>query len=182
MSKSELKAVEEGMDVLPSKFDTHNGQTETTPSQTIADFNNEGHEEIGGKKKKSLAFHLTFLALLLNVFLYALDATTLGVALPVRTPKLQQRIRSYAIVNTFFVLSFLYQHGWLTNFAGSPSSASWAARHYNHSGQASHTYSPSLLRNPCTPQYPMSSVARYRYTLLQYFFLLDRWCLRLPKT
>ena len=85
MSKSEPKSVEEGIDGLPFQLDTHNGRTETA---NVVD--NEEHEEIGGKKKKSLAFHLTFLALLLNVFLYALDATTLGVALPVRTPKPQQ--------------------------------------------------------------------------------------------
>lgn len=33
--------------------------------------------------KKSLAFHLTFIAVLLNLFVYALDATTLAVAAPV---------------------------------------------------------------------------------------------------
>lgn len=36
------------------------------------------------KNQKSLAFYLALLALVLNVFLYALDATTLGVAIPVK--------------------------------------------------------------------------------------------------
>jgi hypothetical protein len=34
-------------------------------------------------RKKSVAFHLTFVAILVNLFLYALDATTLAVATPV---------------------------------------------------------------------------------------------------
>lgn len=34
-------------------------------------------------RKKSLAFYLTFIAVLINLLLYALDATTLAVATPV---------------------------------------------------------------------------------------------------
>jgi hypothetical protein len=34
-------------------------------------------------RKKSVAFYLTFAAILVNLFLYALDATTLAVATPV---------------------------------------------------------------------------------------------------
>jgi hypothetical protein len=38
-------------------------------------------------RKKSLAFCLTFVAVLINLFLYALDATTLAVATPVSHPE-----------------------------------------------------------------------------------------------
>lgn len=38
-------------------------------------------------RKKSIAFHLTFVAILVNLFLYALDATTLAVATPVSPPE-----------------------------------------------------------------------------------------------
>jgi hypothetical protein len=34
-------------------------------------------------RRKSVAFYLTFAAILVNLFLYALDATTLAVATPV---------------------------------------------------------------------------------------------------
>jgi hypothetical protein len=37
-------------------------------------------------RKKSVAFRLTFAAILVNLFLYALDATTLAVATPVSCP------------------------------------------------------------------------------------------------
>ena len=37
-------------------------------------------------RKKSIAFYLTFLAILVNLFLYALDATALAVATPVSHP------------------------------------------------------------------------------------------------
>ena len=39
---------------------------------------------IGTSRKKSVAFRLTFVAILINLFIYALDATTLAVATPVR--------------------------------------------------------------------------------------------------
>ncbi|KAI0440574.1 major facilitator superfamily domain-containing protein [Xylaria telfairii] len=56
-------------------------QPSTTPD-TAFSLMSAGQEDQDVKNQKSLAFYLALLALVLNVFLYALDATTLGVAIP----------------------------------------------------------------------------------------------------
>ncbi len=42
-----------------------------------------GPSSTAAPRKKSLAFYLSFAAIMVNLFLYALDATTLAVATPV---------------------------------------------------------------------------------------------------
>lgn len=60
-----------------SDDDVHDSQN---PSASNTDLNSPAADEA---RKKSLAFYLSFVAILINLFLYALDATTLAVATPV---------------------------------------------------------------------------------------------------
>ncbi|KAK6216567.1 hypothetical protein QIS74_06681 [Colletotrichum tabaci] len=57
-------------------------ETEHRPVSSASNANLDSPAEDRDAPKKSLAFYLTFVAVLVNLFLYALDATTLSVATP----------------------------------------------------------------------------------------------------
>lgn len=64
---------------------------ENEPASTTSDTDHSSPQIDQVATKKSLAFWLTFVAVLVNLFLYALDATTLAVATPVSHEVLTSR-------------------------------------------------------------------------------------------
>lgn len=69
------------LDPKPESITKTGTQTKETPT----DANESGQEDVDPPPKKSLAFKLAFVGLASSCFVFQLDATALGIALPVRT-------------------------------------------------------------------------------------------------
>lgn len=59
------------------------GKTETQSEETEIPAERNGGEDVEKAAKKSLAFKLAFIGLAASCFVFQLDATSLGIALPV---------------------------------------------------------------------------------------------------
>lgn len=65
--------------------DLNHSRVSNRPLQgQAADDDGDGSPTTATKRKKPIGFHLSFVGLLISVFVYSLDATTLAVAIPVR--------------------------------------------------------------------------------------------------
>jgi hypothetical protein len=65
---------------------------EEKPTSLALQDETDGRSAVQDRPKKSLSFYFTFGAVLINLFVYALDATTLAVAAPVSDLDLRPNI------------------------------------------------------------------------------------------
>jgi hypothetical protein len=79
-------AVPDEPDPEPKSEKTGNAETEIGGTEILAERN--GVDDIEPTPKKSLAFKLAFIGLAASLFVFQLDATALGIALPVSNNKL----------------------------------------------------------------------------------------------
>jgi len=91
-------AVREETDPEPKSEKTGNTETEIGGAEILAERN--GVDDVEPTPKKSLAFKLAFIGLASSAFVFHLDATALGIALPVSNNKLSLSLKLHLFPNT----------------------------------------------------------------------------------